>query len=99
MAKSREPKRPQDPRADAEQFWWRAAVGAPVHDKVVTYGRSLQNLYRSAHQRCRALERIYEGAELTSYGSAIQALARRGFSAARLNCAKAVVNTVNSRLS
>lgn len=93
------PSTPADPRWGGDQFWYRAKVGEPVHDKVVTYGTALRGLYSSAHARDRVHERIYDGAELRRFANAIQALQSRGFSAARLNASKAVVNTVVSRLS
>jgi len=93
------PTTPVDPRWQGSQFWYRAKVGEPVHDKLVEYGTALRGLYASAHARDRVHERIYDGAELRRYASAIQALQARGLSAARLNASKAVVNTVVSRLS
>lgn len=101
MARASKPKNtaPRDARWSANQFWFKAAVGEPVHDKVVTYGTALRGLYASAHARDRVHERIYDGAELRRFSSAVQALQARGIAAARLNASKSVVNTVVSRLS
>lgn len=93
--------KPIDPRWSGDSFWHRAELGdgAKVHDKVVTYGKGLRDLYASAHKIDRVHERLYEGSDLRRNQSALQALQQRGFAAARLNVSKSVVNTVVSRLS
>lgn len=100
MARTRSPKPIADPRWVANEFWYKAPKGAPVHERVVPHGQWLRNLYRSAHNRDRVHERLYDGVDLRrGTSNAIQALSERGFSAARLNVSKSVVNTVVSRLS
>lgn len=82
------------------EFWWRAAIDQPVHDKLVPFGKALRDLYRAAHQQDRAFERIYEARRLRGYQQALKVLQQaHGFSAARLNVVKAVIDTVVSRLS
>jgi len=87
------------PSEHADAFWWRANVGEPVHARLVPFGRHLQGLYRSAHQFDRVLERIYESPRLRTYQLALAALDRHGLNAARLNVAKAIVDTFVSRQS
>lgn len=90
----------RDPRwATKESFWFKAAVGEPVHERVVTHGKALRQLYSTAHKRDRVHERLYEGTELRRNAGAMAVLREHGFSAARLNVAQSVVDTVVSRLS
>lgn len=101
MAK-REPTdtQPRDQRwSTKDSFWWKAAIGEPVHTKVVTYGKWLKSLYTPAHQYDRVYERLYEGSELRRNRNALQTLQDRGFSAARLNVSESIIDTVTSRLS
>lgn len=89
-----------DPRwVSKDEFWFKAAAGAPVHDRVVAHGKALRSLYSSAHKRDRVHERLYEGTDLKRNGSALQILREQGFSVARLNVVESVINTVVSRLS
>ncbi len=88
-----------DHTADKAEFWYKAAVGEPIHARVVPYGKALQALYRPAHSLDRSHERIYDNPRLRQYGQALRALDRAGINAARLNVVKSVVNTVVSRLS
>jgi hypothetical protein len=99
MARTPKKAPPADPRWAKDSFWFRAKPGEPVHQKVVAYGDALRELYSSAHNRDRAHEKLYEGVELKRSQAALQVLQQRGFSAARLNASKSIVNTVAARLS
>lgn len=81
------------------EFWWKQPVGAPVHDRVVAYGKELLALYAVAHARDRVHERLYEGTDLRRNSAALVALARHGHQLARLNVSESIVNTLVSRLS
>lgn len=82
-----------------DQHWYRLAVGAPVHDYVVPYARTLLERESGWHQKNCARLRIYRGVELRSNRSAIAALEGTGRGIARLNVAKSICDTFSSRLS
>lgn len=82
-----------------DEHWWQLAVGAPVHDHVVTYGRALLKIEHNFHSKNLARERLYRGVSLLQYRMAIAHLERGGFPVARLNALKAICDTFSSRLS
>lgn len=86
--------------ASQASFWWDHPPGFDrVHDDLVPYCRWLIGVYRVAHQIDRGYERIYENPVMRAYGGAVALLSSRyGVDAARLNVAKAVVDTVHARL-
>ncbi len=87
--------------ADPMTAWFRKKPGEAVHDDLVTYGKSLLAMYRTSHQYDRLHERIYQATAMRRHGAALAAISSRiGSDAlARLNVAKAVVDTVTARLS
>jgi hypothetical protein len=87
--------------ADLMTTWYRKAPGAPVHEEVVPYGKSLLAMYRTSHQYDRLHERIYQATAMRRHGAALAVIGSRigGDALARLNVAKAVVDTVSARMS
>jgi hypothetical protein len=81
------------------QHWYKVDVGAPLHQRLVPYGRTLLANASPAHSKNRARERIYEGLELLNARSAVQSLESAGVSVARLNATKSIIDTFVSRLS
>jgi hypothetical protein len=82
-----------------DEYWWKAPVGQPVHEKVVKLGQWLRSLYISFHHRLRMYEWLYEGSELRRSPQALAILAERGMSSARLNVSESIIDTVVARLS
>ncbi len=85
--------------AQQDQHWYRAPVGAPVHQQVVSFGRSLLSNEAGFHSKNLARERIYRGIYLTAQSSALAALERAGKNFAKLNATKSICDTFTSRLS
>jgi hypothetical protein len=88
--------------ADYGIAWHNKEPGSSdVHGELVSYGRTVQQAYKSSHQFVRALEKIYEARALRRYSGALSALSSRmgGDALARLNVAGGVVDTVSARLS
>ncbi len=83
----------------ADPYWYKAKLGQPVHDQVVPYARQLLSNAAALHSKNRARERIYEGVELLSRGSALAQLEGSGIGIARLNATKSIIDTFVSRLS
>lgn len=82
--------------------WFQRDIGATdVHTELVSYGKTVQGAYKTAHQMDRVFGRIYEGRALRRYSGALAALGPRmgGDALARLNVAQGVVDTVTARLS
>jgi len=84
-------------RSDAH--WMRAALGEPVHDRLVPYGKALLEREANFHAKNLTRERVYRGVELQNQRLAIAALAGSGMGIARLNVIKAIGDTFASRLS
>jgi hypothetical protein len=82
-----------------DEHWFRLKVGAPVHDKLVAYGKALLRREESFHSKNLARERIYRGVDLLNQKAALAVLERGGRSFARLNFTKAICDTFSSRLS
>ncbi len=82
-----------------DEHWYRAKVGEPVHERVVSYGKAL--LVTEAHFHAKNLirERVYRGVDLAPHKQAIAVLSGAGMGIARLNAIKAIGDTFASRLS
>lgn len=82
-----------------DEHWFRRAVGAPVHDNVVPYARTLLERESGFHAKNCARLRMYRGVDLRNNRAAIAALEGTGRSIARLNVIKSICDTFSSRLS
>ena len=84
-----------------DEHWWRAPIGAPVHDRLVTYGRVLLTRESNFHRKNLTRERMYRGMVLQRYQVALEHLENTGWGGglARLNVIKAICDTFSSRLS
>jgi hypothetical protein len=82
-----------------DEHWWRLALGAPVHKRLVPYGHALLQREGNFHRKNLARERIYRGVALQQYRVALQHLERGGLGMARLNAIKAICDTFSSRIS
>lgn len=85
------------PRQD--NYWYHEPVGAPAHDRVVSFGQTLLTNEANFHRKNLARERIYEGRSLLGHQAALVELERGGMGIAKLNALKAIVDTFVSRLS
>lgn len=88
--------------SDYGTAWWQKPLGSTdVHDELVSYGKTVQGAYKTAHQMDKCFVRIYEGRALRRYARALAAYGARmgGDAMARLNASQGVVDTVVARLS
>lgn len=90
---------PRTDRLRRDEHWFRLKVGAPVHERVVAYGKALLVREASFHSKNLRRERIYRGVDLSDNKAALSELGRGGRGIARLNFTKAICDTFSSRLS
>jgi hypothetical protein len=93
------PSRRQQRVIQRDEHWWQLPVGAPVHEHVVSHGRTLLSLESNFHRRNLTRERIYRGVGLQRNRAALAHLDHGGYGVARLNVVKAICDTFSSRLS